>query len=173
LQNIIIFLFGVSMVLIVLSKIMQSKIEYVKKTHGIQDGRIAYSDLNVPGKSFFSKRYRISGKPDYIVKRENRYIPVELKSGNYDSPQKNHVFQLAAYCQLVEENYGVFVPYGILVYSDGSKFNIPFDPRVRFELEKTVNDMRQIIKKGRITMIERNLSKCKSCSMREYCNIKT
>jgi len=151
---------------------MKSKVECVKKNHGIQDGEIAYSDLDVPGKSFFSKRYRITGKPDYIVKRENWYIPVEVKAGSYGFPRKNHVFQLAAYCQLVEEYFGVFVPYGILVYSDGKRFNIPFDPRVRSELEKTVNEMRQVIEKGKISMVAGDSLKCKSCSMRDYCNIK-
>jgi len=160
------------MILIVLSKIIQSKVDYVKKSYRIQGGEITYSDLDVPGKSFFSKRYRISGKPDYIVRREKRYIPVELKSGNYNRPQKNHVFQLAAYCQLVEENYRVFVPYGILVYGEQNQFNIPFDPRVRFELEKTINEMRRVIKKGKITMMSRESFRCKSCSMRDYCDIK-
>lgn len=160
------------MVLIVLSKIMQNKMEYVKTSYRIQDGKMVYSDLAVPGKSFFSKRYRISGKPDYIVRRKNSYIPVEIKSGSHSSPLRNHVFQLAAYCQLVEENYGVFVPYGILVYSDGDCFNIPFDPHVRFELEKIVNEMRMTIKKGRINLLDRDSSKCRNCSMKDYCRVK-
>jgi CRISPR/Cas system-associated exonuclease Cas4 (RecB family) len=58
----------------------------------------------------------------------------------------NHIFQLAAYCHLVEENYGGFVPYGVLVYEDRHQYKIPFDPKIRFELESTINEMRRSIK---------------------------
>jgi CRISPR-associated exonuclease Cas4 len=160
------------MFLILISKILRIKADDVKRTHKIQDGTITYMDLDAPAKPFFSKKYRISGKPDYIVKKEKRYLPVELKTGSYDAPQKNHIFQLAAYCQLIEDNYGIFVPYGVLVYSDGYQFNIPFDPRIRFELEGTINDMRQVIKTGKIKTNMKDSFKCKNCSMREYCSTK-
>ncbi len=45
----------------------------------IQDGKITYSDLSKPGKPFFSKRYRIVGKPDYIVKKNKRYNLLSLE----------------------------------------------------------------------------------------------
>jgi len=126
----------------------------------------------VPANPLFSKKYRLSGKPDYIVKRDKRYIPVELKTGSFTPPKKNHIYQLAAYCQLIEENYGVFVPYGVLVYSDGYQFNIPFNPRLRFELENTINEMRRIIKTGKVNLNTRNHNRCSSCSMKDYCNNK-
>jgi len=157
------------MVLIIASKIIQIRINTLKKTYKIQDGKVLYSDLDKPAKSFFSKKYRISGKPDYILKKNNRYLPVELKSGSHESPQKNHIFQLAAYCHLIEENFGVFVPYGILVYSDGKQFNIQFDPKIRFELEITIKEMRDIIKKGKLSKEFKSDFKCKNCSMKEYC----
>jgi len=160
------------MVLIISSKIIQIKIDNVKKTHKIQDGKVLYADLDKPAKAFFSKKYRISGKPDYIVKKDKRYLPVELKSGSHDSPQKNHIFQLAAYCHLIEENYGVFVPYGVLVYSDGDQFNVPFDPKTRFELESTIKDMRRVIKTGKMNFDFKDTYKCKNCSMKEHCSAK-
>ena len=159
------------MALIIASKIIQIKIDNVKKTHKIQDGKVTYADLDKPAKPFFSKKYRISGKPDYIVKKEKRYLPVELKSGSHDNPQKNHIFQLAAYCQLIEENYGVFVPYGVLVYSDGHQFNIPFDPKIRFELENTINEMRRVIKTGKLNVGFKDNFKCRNCSMKEHCGV--
>ena len=161
------------MALIISSKIIQIKVDIVKKTHKIQDGKVTYADLDKPAKPFFSKKYRISGKPDYIVKKDKRYLPVELKSGSRDNPQKNHIFQLAAYCQLVEENFGAFVPYGVLVYSDGYQFNIPFDPKIRFELETTINEMRKVIKTGKINISLKDTNKCRNCSMKIYCNAKT
>ena len=162
----------VSGILILLSVIMRRRAGKLKIQHKIQEGIITYSDLNEPAKPFFSKRTRIAGKPDYIVKRNNRYIPVEVKSGAYNKPQKNHVMQLASYCHLLEENYRNFVPYGILVYGSTDQYKIPFDPKLRFELESAIKDMRHTLKSGKIARNHNDYYKCKSCSMRVYCNQK-
>lgn len=167
-----ILLLLLSIILIAVSKIIHRNVRNLKTKHKIPEGRIAYSDLNNPGKTFFSKRYRITGKPDYIVKKNKRYIPVEVKTGVYNKPQKNHIFQLAGYCHLLEENYGGFVPYGILVYNDRYQYKIPFDPRIRLEFESTVKNMRNIMKTGKATRNHSNSNRCKSCSMRTYCDVK-
>jgi len=142
-----------------------------KKRYRIPDGKIMYSDLNVPAKPLFSRHYRVAGKPDYIVKENNHYIPIELKSGSYSSPQKNHMFQLAAYCQLLEDTYGAFVPYGIIVYKN-SDYKIPFDPKLRFELESVIRTMRSSLKTGDVVLNHNDSNKCRFCSMRTYCNNK-
>lgn len=158
--------------MIIISKITQKKVKKLKKKHKIQDGKITYQDLNKPAKPFFSKRYGITGKPDYIIKKNNYFIPIEVKTGVYDRPQKNHILQLIAYCHLLEENSGRFVPYGMLVYSDISEHKIPFDPKIRFEFESTIKNMRQIMKTGIITRNHNDLFRCKNCSMRSYCDTK-
>jgi CRISPR-associated exonuclease Cas4 len=167
-----ILLLLLSIILIAVSKIIHRNVRNLKTKYKIPEGRIAYSDLNKPSKTFFSKRYRITGKPDYIVKKNKRYIPVEVKTGSHNEPQKNHIFQLAGYCHLLEENYGSFVPYGILIYNDRYQYKIPFDPRIRFEFESTVKNMRNIMKTSSVTRNHSNSYKCKSCSMRRYCDVK-
>ncbi|UCD14502.1 MAG: CRISPR-associated protein Cas4 [Thermoplasmatales archaeon] len=142
-----------------------------KKEYRIPEGKITYSDLSIPGKTLFSKRYRIAGKPDYIVEKNDKYIPVEVKSGSHQQPQGNHVLQLATYCQLLEENYGGFVPYGILVYKN-SDFKIPFDPTLRFELGSVISKMRSSLKDGKVVLNHNEPGKCKYCSMRMYCENK-
>jgi CRISPR-associated exonuclease Cas4 len=144
----------------------------IKKSNKIQRGEITYSDLNKPAKPFFSKCYRITGKPDYIIKKNNSYIPVEVKTGKHTSLHKNHIFQIAAYCQLLEENYGGFVPYGILVYNSQQQYKIPFDPKMRYELESVIKKMRLTIKNNNITRNHDEPSKCVNCSMRIYCDNK-
>lgn len=126
--------------------------------------------MNIPAKALFSKRYRIAGKPDYIIKKDNYYIPIEVKSGSYLNPQKNHILQLATYCQLVEDNYGNFVPYGILKYKN-SEFKIPFDPKLRFELESVINKMKNTLNK-KVVKNHNDPKKCKICSMNIYCTKK-
>ena len=158
--------------LIAISKIICRNVRNLKNEHAIADGKITYSDLSKPGKPFFSKRYRIAGKPDYIVKKNKRYIPVEVKTGTHNDPQKNHIFQLASYCHLLEENYGGFVPYGILVYNNTHQYKIQFDPKIRFEFENTLKNMRNAMKTGRIARNHNDCYKCKNCSMQIYCEDK-
>ena len=117
----------------------------------------------------FSKRHKIAGKPDYIINKNNQFIPVELKSGSYINPRRNHVLQLATYCQLLEDTYKVFVPYGIIVYNNAD-FRIPFDPKLRFELESVINKIRVSLETGKVELNHNDPGKCRFCSMRNYCN---
>ncbi len=128
--------------------------------------------MNIPAKPLFSNYYKIVGKPDYIVKKNNQFIPVEVKTGVYNIPQKNHVLQLAAYCQLVEENYKNFVPFGVLVYNKSKQYKIPFDPKLRYELEYSIKNMRNILKTRSLSRNHNDQNRCKNCSMRSYCERK-
>ena len=154
------------------SRKMAQDVHDFKVKNKIQEGKITYSDLNAPAKPLFSQRHRISGKPDYIVKKNNHYIPVEVKTGEHHKIQKNHVFQLAAYCQLLEDNYGGFVPYGILVYNTDQQYKIPFDPKLRFELDASIKEMRHLLKARDVRRNHDDPYRCRSCSMRSYCEIK-
>ena len=174
---VIYILIGLVLLLAVLliskSRGINREIDRLKIEHKIQDGKITYSNLNIPAKALFSKRYRLSGKPDYIVKNNDRYMPVELKTGYHKEPQKHHVLQLIAYCQLVEDSYNVFTPQGLLIYNDTSKqFKIPFDPGLRFELESTIKKMRYLLKTNEIKRNHNDPYKCKNCSMKTYCDKK-
>ena len=167
------FVLLLAIVLISKSRKINREIKNLKYKHKIQDGKITYSDLNIPAKALFSKCYRISGKPDYIVKNNHNYIPIEVKTGYHVEPQKHHVLQLAAYCQLTEDNYTGFTPHGLLIYNDTSKqFKIPFDPALRFELESAINKMRYLLKTKDIKRNHNNPHKCRNCSMKTYCDIK-
>jgi len=165
-----IILITIGLIFLISSLLLSKRNRIIKEKNKIVDGKISYSDLNVPGASLFSNKYMIAGKPDYIVKKNNRFIPVEYKSGNHKNPMNNHVFQLAAYCHLVEENYGCFVPYGMLVYNNSNSFKIPFDPNIRFKLENTINMMRKDLNKKKLVRNHNDPSRCKNCSMRKNCN---
>lgn len=129
-EYVILLLIALAVIFLLISRKEHKVAEKVKDEYGIPDGNILYTDLNRPAKPLFSKRYRITGKPDYIVLDDklNVPIPVEVKSGYADKPYWNHVLQLAAYCLLIEETYGKPVPYGLIVYGDGSQHRIPCDP---------------------------------------------
>jgi CRISPR-associated exonuclease Cas4 len=148
---------------------MQSTVRIEKRTYGIPDGLILYSDLNVPAEPLFSKRFHLVGKPDFIVQKEDRYLPVEVKTGGQPHPQPSHLMQLAAYCQILEDVSGAFVPEGILVYNN-VPYTIAFDPQLRFELESVITLMRTSLHEGVVMRNHQEPGRCKRCSMRRYCD---
>ena len=139
-----------------------------KKDYGIPDGTILYSDLNVPAELLFSRRLRLTGKPDYIIKKENQYVPIEVKTGKGSHPHQSQVLQLAAYCQILEDTTGVFVPEGILVYNN-VPYTIRYDPKLRFELETAMKTMRASLRKGVVQRNHHEPWRCRNCSVRQYC----
>ena len=143
----------------------------IKKRYKIPNGELEYSDLNKPNKSLFSKKYQLVGKPDYIIKQKNSFIPVEYKSCRSTKPHNNHILQLAAYCHLVEENYKCFVDKGILVYENKS-FEIEYNPNIRFILERTINEIRNQMKKNKIFPNHNDHYKCVNCSYNQQCKFK-
>jgi CRISPR-associated exonuclease Cas4 len=157
-----------SIVLFVYATRIRFNIREEKKLFGIPDGMILYSDLNAPAVPFFSKRSRLTGKPDYIVRKENHYIPIEVKSGGGEHPTQSQVLQLAAYCQILEDTSGVFVPKGILVYNN-EPYTIAFDPKLRFELESVMRTMRASLQNGVVQRNHHNSGRCRHCSMKRYC----
>ena len=164
--------FCLSIILFFISNQINSNVNKIRKKSKIPKGKITYSDLNKPAKPFFSKKYMIAGKPDYIISSNNTLIPVEFKTSSSNKPHLNHKMQLAAYCHLIEENYGGFVPYGIIVYNKENMFEIPFDPKVRFELENNINHMRQQFLTKNIQLNHNDSYKCQNCSMKKYCDKK-
>lgn len=77
----------------------------------------------------------LTGKPDFIKRIDGNYIPIEFKSSN-PSPAKIEgiKFQLAAYFELIRENYGVAPPYGVLEFASGEKHQIENTPALRDRL---------------------------------------
>lgn len=83
-------------------------------------GDIVYSDSgNGTDEILQSAKLPLVGKPDYIVERDGVHIPIEVKTGKTpQTPYKNHIAQLFAYCFLIEETFKKRPPYGIIRYPD-------------------------------------------------------
>lgn len=170
-----IFLFAIlilgAALFLVLALRQRTAVRKEKRTRGIPEGLIVYSDLNVPAEPLFSKRSRLVGKPDYIVRHKNRYLPVEVKSGGQPHPQHSHMLQLAAYCQILEDASGEFVSEGILVYNN-VPYTIAFDQQLRFELASVTSQMRESLHDGAVARNHQEPGRCKRCSLRRYCDDK-
>jgi len=114
-----------------------------------------------------SQRYNLQGKPDYIYKKGNNYVPVELKSADADKngvPRDGDVMQLAAYFVIINEAYKTNVRYGYIVYCDCA-FRVRSTRKLRRELFKTTAAMRRMLETG-AGAAEPNFIKCKKCICR-------
>lgn len=119
-----------------------------EKGFGILGGKRVYSDSDrKPGIVLYSSTINLVGKPDFIVKDGDNYIPVEVKTGRTPSePYQNHVMQLMAYCLLVEENYDQAPIGGFLKYPE-KEFKILYTP----EAKEAVISLAQEITKLKIS----------------------
>ena len=118
----------------------------------------------------FSRRHRLTGRPDYIVADGRDLIPVEVKSGPSPAqPYASHLLQLAAYCLLVAETSGRRPPYGILHYADRT-FEIPYTPELEEEVLAMLEAMREDLSKGNASRNHDNPRRCVACGYRLYCD---
>ncbi len=172
LQILVLSLVILSFFLLMISFRLKKVNQVVKQQYMIPEGSIIYDDLISPSESLYSPQFFLSGKPDYILKKKEGCIPVEVKTGNHVQPQNHHVMQLMAYCQIVQDFYQQMVPYGILIYIDTEKkFTIPFTNDRKKQLHHTIHLMKDSCQR----MTDKNLweyideSRCSHCSMKNYC----
>lgn len=141
----------------------------VAAQNGFVVGELAYSDLDRPAETLKSARYELTGKPDYVVRRGDTYIPVEVKTGRTpQTPHESHLYQLGVYCILVEEKYGKRPPFGVLQYAD-KRFDIPFTQEFRDRVLETTLRMRLAQMTGEVHRLHNQPGKCRGCSRREAC----
>ena len=120
---------------------------------------------------FVSKHYRLSGRPDYLVRVRDGIAPVELKSSRSPSsgrPYDGHLFQLAAYCLLVEDVFGVSVPYGLIKYDDHT-IRVEYTPSLRASLITLLDEIETAKRNGECHINHNQPSKCRSCGFRSVC----
>ena len=119
----------------------------------------------------FAPSIGLSGKPDYLVRRDGGLIPVELKSSLApEKPYDSHLIQLVAYCYLVEENYGIRPKYGILQYRDAT-YRVPYTDELENWLVETVQQMQEsLLKVEEVDRNHRHFGRCAHCGVREYCD---
>ncbi len=115
-----------------------------KKNFGVLNSERFYTDSDKsPGKVLYSKTIPLVGKPDYIIRQNNYFIPVELKTSKTPrTPYENHIMQLMAYCYLVEETYHIPPPGGFLKYPE-KEFYIPYTTQAKEGIRATVKEILQ------------------------------
>jgi CRISPR-associated exonuclease Cas4 len=147
-----------------------------KKT-GLPSGKVVYSDTRDTDSwseqedVLYSSSLQLSGRPDYLVEeRDGSLIPVEVKSGSAPRrPHQGHVLQLAAYCLLVEEVYGIRPSHGIIQYRDNA-FAVTYSEELEDDLLDLLADMREDMFEDDIGRSHDDGRRCVRCGVRQYCN---
>jgi len=144
-----------------------------QKSAGLPGGKVIYSDTKDWGsvdKPFYDPMLGLTGKPDYVVKKRNQLIPVEVKSSQVtNSPYDSHIYQLAAYCYLVEQETGTRPQYGILHYP-ARTFRIDYTQELETALLELISEIRYQERRTVVNRSHEAQHRCVGCGYQENCN---
>lgn len=163
----------IPLLLIFVSILLWFLSQRAQQATGLPTGRVVYSDTGAWGrveKPIFSPRLQLTGKPDYLVREGSAFIPVEVKSGRAPDTgaYASHIFQLAAYCVLVEEAYGRRPTHGLIKYAD-KVLGVDFSEALEAELLALLDDIRADAEAGDVSRSHNLTTRCWACGFRDRC----
>lgn len=145
----------------------------LQQSSGLPPGRVVYSDTGIwkeVEQPLYDAMLRLTGRPDYLVEQNGMLIPVEVKSAWAPAtPYEGHVYQLAAYCLLVEKTYNRRPTHGILKYRNRT-FAIDYTKALEANLLDTLSDMRRYEKRGDAERSHEEPARCARCGFRSVCD---
>ncbi|MBI5304337.1 MAG: CRISPR-associated protein Cas4 [Chloroflexi bacterium] len=168
---------GLLAALVVIALLAAFVVRIAARTQRAQTGlpfgaRVVYADTGAWEKverPLFSRRYALTGKPDYIVTHNGAVIPIEVKPNRRASaPRESDVLQLAAYGLLIEETQRVAPPYGLLKYRD-AVFQVDFTDALRAQLLAVMDAMRADLDARDVPRHHVESFRCRACGYREEC----
>jgi len=140
---------------------------------GLPEGRVLYTDTGAQRrveKPLYAEDLNLAGRPDYLVESEQGLVPVEVKSGRTpQQPFASHIFQLAAYCQLVQRNYKRRPAYGIIRYPEQS-FTVEFTLDLEQRLIGLLEEMRAALDLAQLHRSHEQVRRCHSCGYGQLCD---
>lgn len=123
-------------------------------------------------RALVSRKRGLVGRPDYLIRTREGVVPVEAKSAARPAsarPYDSHVFQLAAYCLLVEDELGERVPYGVIRYRD-AEVRVEYTQELREELLRLLEEMREARDAEEVHRSHEDARRCARCSVRDFCD---
>lgn len=146
-----------------------------QRASGLPTGRVIYADpklIGAPERPLFDPESMLTGKPDYLVEENGKVIPVEVKSGwAPPEPHEGHIYQLLAYCLLVERTTGKRPPYGILRYRNRS-FAVDYTREAERELIRLLDEMHEASYAREQHRSHEDPPRCLRCGYRSNCEEK-
>jgi CRISPR-associated exonuclease Cas4 len=164
-----------AVLLLVVALVLFWRSRRVRQQSGLPPGRIIYSDPKLYGKAekpFFDVDTQLTGKPDYLVSQGMTLIPVEVKSQYAPAePYASHVYQLLAYCYLVENSTGQRTPHGILQYRNRT-FAIDYGEEQKTALLELIEEMRTDERARSCPRSHEEPARCARCGFAHACDQK-
>src|SRR5512142_3110145 len=146
-----------------------------RKQAGLPGGRVVYTDTRAWGpveKPLYDHGLGLTGKPDYLVDQGGQLIPVEVKSGRTpEAPYDSHIYQVAAYCLLVEKTYGKRPAYGLIHYPQRD-FAVDYTPELESALLEQLAEMRRDDVRRDVPRSHEDAARCRGCGFRKVCDQK-
>ena len=140
---------------------------------GLPAGRVIYSDTHAWGPvehPLYDAELGLVGKPDYLVEVGGQVIPVEVKSTPVTTaPYDAHIFQLAAYCLLVQRHFGERPAYGILHYPNRT-YAIDYTAKLEAQLLELLEEMHAQERRKELPRSHGSAARCSRCGFRAICN---
>ena len=140
---------------------------------GLPGGRIIYADTSRWSKTeepLFDPELGLTGRPDYLIEQGEQIIPVEVKSTRaVEAPYDSHIYQLAAYCLLVERAYGKRPSYGIIHYPSRT-FAVDYTPALEEAVLNIIAEMRDKAGEKNIARSHEAPERCMHCGFRDHCD---
>src|SRR3954465_9916608 len=157
-------LLGVALVLGLLGLLLVILAVRGRRKRGLGSGEtVALDDVTL-----FSERLKLVGRPDRIVRQGKELIPEEWKSSKRVSV--GHRLQLATYFLLIEEEFGVRPPFGVVVLGDGSRVEVENTEALRAEvlaIAEKIREHRRAIREE--IPVRQPAWKCRVCGQRANC----
>ena len=161
------------LILLALAVVMFMISGRTRRSAGLPGGRVIYTDMGTweeVEKPLYDPVTQITGRPDYLVRQGKEVIPVEVKSGRTpENPYDSHIFQLAAYCLLVEREFGVRPSHGIIHYSKRT-FEIAYTKELETALIDILTEMRKCERKRNVHRSHEQAARCAGCGYAYTCD---
>ncbi|RPI86939.1 MAG: CRISPR-associated protein Cas4 [Chloroflexi bacterium] len=159
--------------LLVLALMLLAFVTLRRRDSGLPGGRIIYADTREWGsleKPLYDSELGLTGKPDYLVEKDGKVIPVEVKTKRIgEAPHDSHIYQLAAYCLLVHRVLGKRPPYGILHYSN-KKFAIDYTQELENYVITLLLEIRSCSDRKAPERSHESAGRCAKCGYRTTCD---
>jgi len=163
-----VLLLGIALVLVLIAL-------RFRKSSGLPGGQLVYADtdqLQAVPEPFFDPILKLVGKPDYVMRlASGALVPVDFKSTLAPAePYRSHVFQVLAYCYLLEQSYGQAPPYGIIRYQDKS-FEVPYNESEKETFLRLISQLHAVEACPDAPNRSHKVSaRCRGCGYRDSCD---
>lgn len=139
---------------------------------GMPSGQVLYRDMEGRidlDRPLYAADLDLVGRPDYLLRTAEGLVPVEVKSGRTPHrPYESHIYQLAAYCALVERSYGERPSHGLIRYEQRN-FEIEYTPELESGLLRVLDEMRADFGRAEVNRSHQQAARCRSCGYLSRC----